>query len=96
VVEEFAAAMQNAPAAWSLKAKAFVERVTALASGTAMAQRHADFIAALRRGDSVLVVPFRREGMVERIRKSRGTIVVLVDSKEVEVPFREVARPDGA
>jgi DNA mismatch repair protein MutS2 len=96
VVEEFAAGMQNAPAAWSQKAKALAERVTELASGTAMAQRHADFIAALRRGDGVFVVPFRREGIVERIRKSRGTIVVLVDSKEVEVPFREVAKPDGA
>jgi len=95
VIEEFAAGMQNAPAAWSQKAKTLAERVTELASGTAMAQRHADFIAALRRGDSVYVVPFRREGIVERIRKSRQTIVVLVDSKEVEVPFREVLKPDG-
>jgi DNA mismatch repair protein MutS2 len=96
VVDEFASAMQNAPAAWSEKAKSLAERVTDLASGTAMAQRHAEFIAGLRRGDSVFVVPFRREGLVERIRKSRGTITVLVDSKEVEIPFREVVRPDGA
>ncbi len=66
-----------------------------LASGTALAQRHADFIASLRRGDSVYVVPFKREGIVERIRRSRGTIVVLVDSKEVEIPVREVLKPDG-
>jgi DNA mismatch repair protein MutS2 len=95
VIDEFAAGMQNAPAAWSQKAKVLAEQVTELASGTAMAQRHADFIAALRRGDSVYVIPFRREGIVDRIRKGRQTIVVLVDSKEVEVPFREVARPDG-
>jgi DNA mismatch repair protein MutS2 len=95
VVDEFATEMHNAPAAWSRKAKALTERVAELASGTAMAQRHADFIAALRRGDGVYVVPFRREGIVERIRKSRETIVVLVDSKEVEVPFREVLKPDG-
>lgn len=95
VVDEFAAGMHNAPVVWSEKAKSLAERVAELASGTAMAQRHADFIASLRRGDGVYVVPFRREGIVERIRKSRGTIVVLVDSKEVEVPFREVARPDG-
>lgn len=95
VIEEFATGMQNAPAAWSQKAKTLAERVTELASGTAMAQRHADFIAALRRGDNVYVVPFRREGIVERIRKSRQTVVVLVDSKEVEVPFREVLKPDG-
>jgi len=95
VIEEFAAEMQNAPGVWSRKAKGLVERVTELASGTALAQRHADFIAALRRGDSVYVVPFKREGIVERVRKSRGTIVVFVDSKEVEVPLREVTRPDG-
>jgi len=96
VVDEFAAGMHNAPAAWSQKARTLAEQVAALASGTAMAQRHAEFIAGLRRGDGVFVIPFRREGLVERIRKSRGTIIVLVDSKEVEVPFRDVARPDGA
>lgn len=95
VVDEFAAGMHNAPAAWSQKARTLAEQVAALASGTAMAQRHAEFIAGLRRGDGVFVIPFRREGLVERIRKSRGTIIVLVDSKEVEVPFRDVARPDG-
>ncbi len=95
VVEEFAGEMQNAPGAWSQKAKTLAERVIELASGTPLARRHADFIASLRRGDSVYVVPFRREGIVERIRKSRGTIVVLVDSKEVEVAFREVLKPDG-
>ncbi len=96
LVDEFAAGMHNAPAVWSRKARTLSEKVAALASGTAIAQRHAEFIAGLRRGDSVFVVPFRREGMVERIRKSRGTIVVLLDSKEVEVPFREIARPDSA
>jgi DNA mismatch repair protein MutS2 len=96
VVDEFAAGMHNAPTAWSEKARTLAEKVAALASGTAMAQRHAEFIAGLRRGDSVFVVPFRREGMVERIRKSRGTIVVLLDSKEVEIPFREVVKPDVA
>ncbi|MEN6427991.1 MAG: endonuclease MutS2 [Phycisphaerales bacterium] len=95
VVEEFAAEMHNAPGVWSQKAKTLAEKVTALAAGTPLAQRQADFIATLRRGDSVYVVPFKREGMVERIRKNRQTIVVLVDSKEVELPFREVLRPDG-
>ncbi|MEN6578614.1 MAG: endonuclease MutS2 [Phycisphaerales bacterium] len=95
VIEEFAAEMHNAPGVWSQKAKTLAEKVTALAAGTPLAQRQADFIATLRRGDSVYVVPFKREGMVERIRKNRQTIVVLVDSKEVELPFREVLRPDG-
>jgi DNA mismatch repair protein MutS2 len=95
VIEEFAAEMHNAPGVWSQKARGLVEKVSELASGTALAQRHADFVASLRRGDSVYVVPFKREGIVERIRRNRGTIVVLVDSKEVEVPVREVLKPDG-
>jgi DNA mismatch repair protein MutS2 len=95
ITEEFAAEMQNAPGLWSQKAQGFAGRVAELAASTALAQRHSEFVASLRRGDSVYVVPFRREGIVERVRKSRGTIVVFVDSKQVEVPFREVAKPNG-
>jgi len=95
VIEEFAAEMQNAPSTWSRKGQGLVQKVAELAAGTPLAQRHSDFIAALRRGDSVYVVPFKREGIVERVRKSRGTVVVFVDSKQVEVPFREVAKPDA-
>ena len=95
LIEAFATEMQNAPAAWSQKAREFAEKTAALAAGTPLAQRHADFIASLRRGDSVYVIPFRREGIVERVRKKRGTIEVFVDSKQVEVPFREVAKPEG-
>ena len=62
MIEEFAGEMQNAPGVWSRKAKTLAERVAELAAGTPLAQRHADFIASLRRGDSVYVVPFKREG----------------------------------
>jgi DNA mismatch repair protein MutS2 len=96
LVEAFATEMQNAPAAWSQKAREFAEKAAALAAGTPLAQRHADFIAALRRGDSVYVIPFKREGIVERVRRKRGTIEVFVDSKQVEVPLRDVAQPDAA
>ncbi len=92
---EFAAESQNAPGLWSGKAQEFADRIAELAAGTPLAERHAQFIAALHRGDSVYVVPFRREGIVERVRRKRGTVVVFVDSKQVEVPFREVAKPDG-
>jgi len=95
LTEEFAAEMQNAPSTWSQKAQGLAGKVAELAAGTPLAQRHSEFVAALRRGDSVYVVPFRREGIVERVRKSRGTIVVFVDSKQVEVPFREIVKPDG-
>jgi len=95
LAEEFATEMQNAPGTWSQKAQELAGKVAELAASTPLAQRHSEFVAALRRGDTVYVVPFRREGIVERVRKSRGTIVVFVDSKEVEVPFREIAKPDG-
>jgi DNA mismatch repair protein MutS2 len=95
LAQEFAAQMQNAPSTWSQKAQDFAGRLVELAAGTPLAQRHSEFIEALRRGDSVYVVPFRREGIVERIRKNRGTIVVFVDSKQVEVPFAEIAKPNG-
>jgi len=42
------------------------------------------------------VIPFKREGIVERIRRKRGTIVLFVDSKQVEVTLREVCKPDNA
>jgi DNA mismatch repair protein MutS2 len=92
-IEEFAAEMQNAPGPWQQKARALADKVTELAAGTPLAMRHSDFIDALRRGDSVYVIPFRREGVVERVRKKRGTIEVFVDSKQVEVPFAEIAKP---
>jgi DNA mismatch repair protein MutS2 len=96
LVEEFAAQMQNAPGTWSGKARSLAERVAELAAGTALAQRHLEFIASLHRGDSIYVIPFKRDGIVERVRKKHETIVVLVDSKQVEVPFREVSKPAGA
>ena len=96
VIEEFTAQMQNAPGTWQQKARELAERVAELAAGTPLAMRHSDFIDALRRGDSVYVIPFRREGIVERVRKKRGTIEVFVDSKQVEVPFADISKPRQA
>lgn len=93
LTEGFAGEMQNAPQAWSGKARELAARVATVAASTPLAVRHAEFIGSLRRGDSVYVVPFKREGVVERIRKKRRTIVVFVESKQVEVPFDEVGRP---
>jgi DNA mismatch repair protein MutS2 len=93
LTEAFAGEMQNAPQAWSGKARELAERVSEMAASTPLAVRHAEFIGSLRRGDSVYVEPFKREGVVERIRRKRETIVVFVESKQVEVPFDEVGRP---
>jgi DNA mismatch repair protein MutS2 len=94
VVESFLTQMQNAPQAWSQKAASLAERVGQLAAATPLAQRHAQFIETLRRGDRVHVIPFRRDGVVERLRQKRQTVVVIVDSKEVEVGFHEIGRPE--
>jgi DNA mismatch repair protein MutS2 len=95
-IEDFTAEMQNAPGLWQQKAQGLAEKVADLAAGTPLAQRQAEFVEALHRGDSVYVIPFRREGIVERVRKKRGTIVVFVDSKQVEVPFAEISKPAQA
>ena len=96
LIEAFAAEMRNAPRTWSEKAERLADEAGKLADGTPLAQRHAEFVASLRRGDSVYVIPFKREGIVERIRRKRGTIVLFVDSKQVEVTLREVCKPDNA
>jgi DNA mismatch repair protein MutS2 len=94
VADAFMADMRNAPQTWSHKAEELAHRLGKLAAATPLAQRHAKFIESLRRGDSVFVIPFRRQGLVERLRQKRRTVVVLVDSKEVEVSFDEITRPD--
>jgi hypothetical protein len=96
LVETFAKEMQNAPRLWSEKAEQLAGEVGRLAAGTPLAQRHAAFVASLRRGDSVYVIPFKRDGVVERIRRKRGTIVLFVDSKQVEVTLAEICRSEGA
>ncbi len=92
-VDEFAGQTQNAPQMWGRKIEQMVKRVSELAASTPLAVRHAKFIETLRRGDSVYVVPFKREGMVERIRPKRQTIIVFLGSKQVEVPFKDIGRP---
>jgi DNA mismatch repair protein MutS2 len=92
-VAEFAVQTQNAPQVWGRKIEQMVKRVSDLAASTPLAVRHAKFIATLRRGDSVYVIPFKREGMVERIRPKRHMIIVFLGSKQVEVPFKDIGRP---
>lgn len=94
LVARFAGEMQNAPQSWSEKASELAARISELAAGTPLAVRQVQFIETLRRGDSVYVLPFRREGVVERIRRNRKTLVVFIDSKQIEIPFEEVGRPE--
>jgi DNA mismatch repair protein MutS2 len=91
----FAAEMQNTPGPWSQKAGQLFSQLSKLADGAPLAARHAKFIESLRRGDSVYVIPFKREGTVERIRRNRRTVVLFIDSKQVELPFKEIGRPEA-
>jgi DNA mismatch repair protein MutS2 len=94
VTEAFAAEMHNAPQTWSRKAEDLAAQIAQLTASTPLAVRQEKFIESLRRGDSVYVVPFKREGHVERIRRSRRTLVVFVGNKQVEVPFKDVSKAE--
>jgi DNA mismatch repair protein MutS2 len=96
VAEDFAAQMQNAPKPWSQKANELLDKVSALAAVTPLAARHAKFIETLRTGDTVYIIPFRRQAIVHRIHRKRRTIVLFIENKQVEVPFDDVAKPPRA
>ena len=95
LVEDFAVQMRNAPKLWSEKSGQFTEQVLNVADSTPLAVRHANFIAALHKGDTVYVSPFRRTGTVYRIFHKRKTASVFIDGREVEVPFGEIWEPDN-
>lgn len=95
LVQDFAAEMRNAPKTWSERAEALAEKVSAAAASTPLAVRHAKFAENLRRGDSVYVISFKREGIVYRIHRKRRTITVFVEGKQVEVPFAEICEVDN-
>ena len=96
VLEDFTARMQNAPAAWKEPAKELTEKVSTLSAGTPLAIRHAAFIDALRAGDTVYVIPFKREGLVHRIRRKRRKVVLFMEGKQLEVAFDDISKPYGA
>jgi DNA mismatch repair protein MutS2 len=95
LVEDFAAQMRNAPKLWSEKSEQFTQQVLNVADSTPLAVRHANFIAALRKGDTVYVAPFRRTGTIYRIFHKRKTVAVFIEGREVEVPFAEIWPPDN-
>jgi dsDNA-specific endonuclease/ATPase MutS2 len=96
VMDDFSVQMQNAPAMWKDQANELAERISGLASSTPLAVRHARFIEALRAGDSVFVIPFKREAIVHRIRRKRRKVVLFMEGKQVEVAFEDISKPYGA
>jgi len=94
LVDQFSKKMQNAPKPWSEEAQVLAEQIRQLADSTPLAVRHMEFIKGLRRGDTVYVIPFKRQAMVDRIRHNRRTLVVFADGRQLEIGFDQVCRPD--
>jgi DNA mismatch repair protein MutS2 len=95
VAGEFLKRMQNAPRPWSEEAQTLAAQISQMAAGTPLAVRHMEFIKGLRRGDSVYVLPFKRQAMVERVRHNRQTIVIYSEGKQWEVGLDQVSRPES-
>jgi DNA mismatch repair protein MutS2 len=96
LLEDFTAQMQNAPKAWKDRTNKFAEKVSAAAASMPLAVRHARFVEALRVGDSVYVVPFKREAIIDRIRRKRKKVVVFLEGKQVQVSFEDICKPPSA
>ncbi len=92
LVAEYMEQMRNAPKPWGELAGELEGKISTAAAGTPLAVRHAAFIERLRSGDSVYVIPFRREGVIYRVRRKRKVVVVFVESKQVEVGFEDISR----
>ncbi|UCE50154.1 MAG: hypothetical protein JSW47_08325, partial [Phycisphaerales bacterium] len=95
LLEEFTTQMHNAPKTWKDRADEFAEKVTAVASTMPLAARHAKFVEGLTVGDSVYVIPFRREAIIDRIRRKRKKVVVFLEGKQVQVSFEDICKPPG-
>jgi len=85
--------MKNAPGTWRSAAEDLVDQVRRLANNTPLALRHAQFMETLRKGDTVYVLPFRRQGIVDRIRRTRKRLSVLLEGKHLDLTFDQVCRP---
>ena len=92
-VQDYLAAMKNAPKPWREAAQIMAAKIEELAASTPLAQRQAAFIEALRKGDSVYVLSFGAEGVIDRIRRKHATIRVIIGDKQVEVGFDDVCDP---
>ena len=94
-MDDFTVRMQNAPGTWKDQANKLAEKVSAVAASMPLAVRHAKFIEGLGAGDSVYVIPFKREAIIDRIRRKREKMVVLMEGKQLQVSFEDICRLPG-
>jgi len=96
VVDQFCKAMQNAPKPWPEHAVTLAAEIDQILQSSPLAVRHMEFIKALRRGDSVYMIPFRTIATVDKIHYNRGTIVLLAGGKQIELALDQVCRAEVA
>ncbi|MHC4645572.1 MAG: endonuclease MutS2 [Planctomycetota bacterium] len=93
LVDGLVAQMQNVPKPWSGHVNEFSRQIIAAASSTPLAVRQAKFAESVRKGDTVYVTPFRRNGIVYRTNRKRGIFTLLVEGKLVQVPLTGIWEP---
>ena len=96
IVDEFFEQTKNAPKPWSEHVQRLNRRISEAAASTPLAVRQVRFVEGLHKGDTVFVVPFRRNGIVYRVNRKRRKLTVLVEGKQVQIPFTEVIEPGPA
>ena len=90
LVGAFSHEMQNAPALWLDKISEFTQQINLAAANSPLAQRQQRFINSVGKGDSVYVLSLNCEGSVQKIRRKKQTFILLINGKEVEVPFTQI------
>ena len=95
LMNEFARDTQNAPKPWDERVKEFKQKIDLAAAGMPLAARQAKFIENVRKGDTVYVMALDREAIVQRISRKRQMMVLLMDAKQVQVPFTEIWEASG-
>ena len=93
LMAQFERTMGNAPKTWHEKARSLKEELHAVTASTPLAQRHQAFVDTLKKGDSVYAIPFKRVGLIDRIRRKRKIVIILVDGKHIELGFHQITRP---
>ena len=82
--------MKNAPKPWSEHAEQLIKEVNDAAQSTPLAVRQAKFAQSVHKGDTVYVIPFKRNGIVDKINQKRRTVRILIEGKQVQVRFDQI------
>ena len=90
IVGSFSHETQNAPKPWLDKISEFTQQINSAAANSPLAQRQRRFVNSVGKGDCVYVLSLNCQGYVQKIRRKKQTIILLINGKEVEVPFTQI------